>query len=82
MHKIIIINDGMEDSNILSSDAYSYTWIDRVSKLKGLKINVAESSLTTSIKIKIEENIMLVDIIGIWTLKSVSKGFFPSIFEV
>ena len=43
-HKTTIINDGIVDSIIFSSDAYSYTCIANVSKLNGLKIRVADNS--------------------------------------
>ena len=56
MHKTTIINEGIEDSIILSSDAYSYTCIAKVSKLNGLKISVADNSFTISIKIKTKDN--------------------------
>ena len=52
-----------------------------VLKLNGRRIKVADNSLTISMKINIEDKTILNDIIGIWTLKSVNKGFFPKTLE-
>ena len=76
-HKTTIINDGIVDSIIFSSDAYSYTCIANVSKLNGLKIRVADNSFNISINTKINDNKILNDISGICILNKIKFDFFP-----
>ena len=64
-HKTTIINEGIEDSIIFSSEAYSYTCTAKVSKLNGLNIRVADNSFIISIKIKTKDSNILNDIRGI-----------------
>ena len=81
-HKTTIINEGIEDSMIFSSEAYSYTCIAKVSKLNGLNIRVADNSFIISMKIKTKDNNILNDIRGIWILNKVKIGFFPKTLAV
>ncbi len=81
-HKTTIINEGIEDSIIFSSEAYSYTWIAKVLKLNGLKMRVADNSFIISIKIKIKDSNILNDIKGIWILNRIRIGFFPKTLAV
>ena len=81
-HKTTIINEGIEDSIIFSSDAYSYTCIAKVLKLNGLKIRVADNSFIISIKIKTKVSNILNDIKGMWILNRIGIGFFPKTLAV
>ena len=81
-HKTTIINEGIEDSMIFSSEAYSYTCTAKVSKLNGLNIRVADNSFIISMKIKTKDNNILNDIRGIWILNKVKIGFFPKTLAV
>ena len=61
---ITIIIAELDASAILSSEANSKALIDKVLKLNGLKMRVADNSFIISIKIKVKVNNILNDIKG------------------
>ena len=62
--------------------ANSYVWVARVSKLKGLNINVIGSSFIRSTKVTINAIINADRLIGKWIFCNILKGPKPKFFAV
>ena len=78
---MIIQSAGMDDSGIWDCWANLKVCVERVSKLKGLRINVSGNSLITSIKTSRPAIITEFQSNGILTRNKVVKGEDPSDFE-
>ena len=71
-------NEGTAAASNKSSEAEIYAVVAKVSKLKGLKINVIGSSLIISNEIKIIINKIELLIYGTWILKNVFDLEYPA----